>query len=71
MENLIWAGAAISLAGVGLLLWCALAVVRARRAGLSDLALRARLQQIVAYNLAALGISVLGLMLVILGIAFG
>ena len=71
MELLIWAGACISLAGVALLLWCALAVMRARRAGLADADLRARLQQIVAYNLGALGISVLGLMLVILGIVLG
>ena len=45
--------------------------MRARRAGLDEGAMRARLQQIVTYNLGALGVSVLGLMMVILGIFLG
>ena len=71
MEALVWIGAAMSLAGIGGLLWCILAVARARRAGLEDAALRARLQQVVAWNLAALGVSALGLMLVVVGLFLG
>ena len=68
MEWLIWLGAATSLAGVAVIVWCAVAVLRARRAGLDEAAMRSRLQRLVIYNMAALGVSVLGLMLVVLGI---
>jgi hypothetical protein len=71
MEALVWIGTAMSLAGIGGLLWCVLAVAKARRAGLDDAALRARLQQVVAWNLAALGVSALGLMLVVVGLFLG
>jgi len=71
MAWLIWAGAAVSLAGVAGLLWCILFALRARRSGLTDDELRARLQRAVAMNLAALMVSALGLMMVIMGIALG
>jgi hypothetical protein len=71
MQALIWIGAAVTLAGLGGLVWCILSVISARRAGLSDDALRARLQRIVVWNLGALFLSVIGLMLVVLGILFG
>lgn len=68
MEMLIWLGAAVTLAGLALLVWCILRVVRARRAGLSDDDLRAALQKILPVNTGALFLSVIGLMLVVLGI---
>lgn len=68
MQGLIWIGAAVSLAGVAGLVWCILTVARARREGLPEAEMRARLQGIVAWNLAALAVSALGLMLVIVGI---
>ena len=68
MDILIWSGAAISAAGLAGILWCIVAVARARRAGLDEPALRARLQKAVTLNLAALMVSMLGLMLVVLGI---
>ncbi|PQO22236.1 hypothetical protein C2I36_14130 [Rhodobacteraceae bacterium WD3A24] len=68
MEWLIWSGAAVSLAGVAGLVWCVLYALRARRAGLDDAGLRARLQRAVAMNMAALMVSALGLMMVIAGI---
>lgn len=71
MDMLIWPGAAITLLGLGGLVWCILRVARARRAGLPDAELRAALQRIVAFNLGALGLSALGLMLVVLGIVLG
>ena len=68
MDWLIWIGAAVALGGVVGLCRCIQLALRARRAGLDESALRARLQQIVTLNLAALGVSTLGLMMVILGI---
>ena len=68
MEWMVWIGAAVSLGGIAGLLRCIQLAMRARRAGLDDAAMRARLQQIVTLNLAALGVSALGLMLVVVGI---
>lgn len=71
MEWLVWTGAAITLIGIALLLVCVVRVIRARRAGLSDDDLKARLQSVVALNLGALAISAIGLMCVILGLFLG
>ncbi len=68
MEVLIWAGAAVSVTGLLGLLWCIVKVVRARRAGLSDADLRSVLQSVLPVNMAALLFSVLGLMMVVVGI---
>jgi hypothetical protein len=58
----------VSLGGIAGLLRCIQLALRARRSGLDNTAMRARLQQIVTFNLAALGVSALGLMLVVMGI---
>ena len=71
MQALIWAGAALTLLGVAGLGYCVVRTLRARKAGLQDDALRAELQRVVTINLGALGLSVLGLMLVVLGIFLG
>lgn len=68
MDGLIWTGAAVSVAGLAGIVWCIIAVTRAKRAGLDDAALRARLQRVVAINLAALFVSVVGLMMVVIGV---
>ena len=68
MEMLVWGGAALTLGGLAILVWCIVTVARAKRAGLDDAALKARLQRIVAVNLAGLAVSAFGLMLVIVGI---
>lgn len=70
-ELMIWAGVALSVAGLAGLVWCILRVTRARRAKLPDDELRAVLQRVLPLNLGALFLSVIGLMLVMLGIAFG
>lgn len=70
-DILIWIGAALSLAGMAGLIWCILRVHKARKAGLSDADLRAAVQAVLPYNLGALLLSVLGLMMVILGISLG
>jgi hypothetical protein len=71
MDILIWAGAVVSLLGLSGIIWCILAIARARRAGLDDAGLRARLQRVVTINLAALFVSVIGLMMVVIGVMLG
>jgi hypothetical protein len=68
MEYLIWGGAALSMLGVIGLIWCILLALQAKRSGLPDDQMKARLQKVVALNLAALAISALGLMAVVIGI---
>jgi hypothetical protein len=71
MNGLILAGVALSLLGLGGILWCIVAVWRAKRAGLDDATLRARLQRVVAWNLGALFTSAIGLGLIAVGILLG
>jgi len=68
MEMLIWFGAALSLIGLAGMVYSILRVSKARKAGLSDEDLRAAVQAAMPINLGALFVSVLGLMLVIVGI---
>ena len=68
---IIWIGAALSVAGIAILIWCIAVVARARRAGLDDAAMRARLHRVVIWNLAALALSGIGLMMVVAGILLG
>ena len=68
MEWLIWIGTAVTMAGLAGLIWCIIGVAKAKRAGLPDAELRARLQRAVALNLGALFLSALGLMMVIVGV---
>ena len=69
MQMLIWVGAILTLLGVAGLVWCVLIAMRAKREGLSDADMKARLQKVVALNMAALAISAIGLMCVVLGLA--
>lgn len=68
MEILIWIGSILSLLGLLGLLWCIKTVLRAKKAAVSDEELRMSLQKVVPFNMAALFLSAIGLMLVILGI---
>lgn len=68
MEALIWIGAVAALAGVAGLIWCIVLAMRARKSGLPDDEMRAALQRVVVLNMGALGVSALGLMLVVAGI---
>ena len=68
MTALIWIGTALSLTGLTGIIGCIVSVLHARRAGLPDDALRARLQRVVAWNLAALFTSAIGLGLVAAGL---
>lgn len=68
MDILIWIGAAVTLVGIGLLLWCIITIARARKEGLPDAELRAKLQRVVALNFGALLLSAIGLIMVVIGI---
>lgn len=68
MQILIWMGAAAALIGVAGLVFCVLQALRARRSGLDDAAMRTELQRLVVLNMTALGISTLGLGMVVAGI---
>ncbi len=71
MDWLIWTGAGVSVVGLIGLMWCILKVSRAKRANLEEAAMREVLKGIVPLNLAALFLSVIGLMMVIFGISLG
>ncbi|RZW12378.1 MAG: hypothetical protein EX266_01735 [Rhodobacteraceae bacterium] len=71
MENLIWIGAIVSLIGIAGLIWCVLIALKARRAGLDEATMKARLQKVVAINMGALFLSAIGLMMVVVGILLG
>ncbi|MFD2854870.1 hypothetical protein ACFSZS_08945 [Seohaeicola zhoushanensis] len=68
---MIWAGAVLSLLGLTGIVWCILRVNRARKAGLDDEALRAAVAAVLPVNLAALFLSMFGLMLVVVGVILG
>lgn len=68
MEALVWLGAFISLLGLAGLIWCIATVWKARKANLPDAEMRATLQRVMPLNTGALFLSVIGLMVVVLGI---
>ena len=68
MEILIWIGSILSILGLIGLLWCIKTVIKAKKLADSDEELRTSLQKVVPLNMAALFLSAVGLMLVILGI---
>ena len=68
MEILIWIGSILSILGLIGLLWCVKTVIKAKKLANSDEELRTSLQKVVPLNMAALFLSAIGLMLVILGI---
>ena len=67
-DIVIWSGAALSLLGLVGLIWCIIRVSRAKRAKLADDDMRKVLQAALPLNLGALFLSVIGLMMVIVGI---
>lgn len=68
MEWLIELGALISLAGIAGLIWCILMALKARQVADNEDDMRVRLQKVVVLNMGALGVSALGLMIVVSGI---
>ncbi len=68
MEFLIVLGALVTLVGLAGLVWCIIRVTKARRQGLDEEALRLVMQSTVALNMGALFVSVIGLMMVVIGV---
>lgn len=68
MDLLIWAGAALTLAGLAGLAICIRRALALRRARLSDAETRAALARLLPLNLGALLLSAFGLMLVVTGV---
>ncbi|HRK42956.1 MAG TPA: hypothetical protein PLH11_07945 [Gemmobacter sp.] len=71
MDWLVALGATISLIGIAGLIWCVLLALNARKSSPSEDIMRARLQKVVLLNMGALGVSALGLMIVVTGILLG
>jgi len=71
LEWLVWSGAAVSVLGLMGLVWCIIKVRRAKKSGLDDAAMRATLQSVIPLNLGALLLSMVGLMMVVVGIFLG
>ncbi|MEL6886775.1 MAG: hypothetical protein AAFP87_19865 [Pseudomonadota bacterium] len=70
-DGLVWAGASFTVLGLAGLIWCVVTVWRARRSGLPDEEMRAVMTRVLPRNLGAVFVSVIGLMLVIVGIFLG
>lgn len=70
-DIVIWTGAALSLLGLVGLIWCIVSVSRAKRKNLPDAEMRDVLKRVLPLNLGALFLSVIGLMMVIVGIFLG
>jgi hypothetical protein len=71
MEWLVWIGAAISTIGLVGIVYSIVAVTSAKKAGLDDDALRAKLTSILPINIGSLLFSILGLMMIVTGILLG
>ncbi|MCB1338361.1 MAG: hypothetical protein KDK10_13185 [Maritimibacter sp.] len=68
MDWLIIIGTIVALAGLAGLLVSALKVIRARRAGLDEAALKDAVRAAMVLNMGAFALSALGLMMVVVGV---
>ncbi len=69
MQGMIWGGAAVTLAGVLLLVWCIRLASRVRHNAADDPEkARAALTRVLYWNMAGLGLASLGLMAMVAGI---
>ncbi|MDG2405319.1 MAG: hypothetical protein P8M25_10305 [Paracoccaceae bacterium] len=71
MTDMIWIGSIVSLIGVAAVIWCIATVRNAQKSDLSDSDIRLVLAQVLPKNLAALFISMIGLMIVVTAILLG
>ena len=71
MDTLVWIGTFVSCLGLAGLILCIVSAWRIRRSGADESVLRARLQKLVAWNMGALLLSMLGLMMVVAGLFLG
>jgi len=70
MEWLVWVGTGISLIGLFGLIMSIVRVARLKKQKLEDDDLRAAVQKVMPLNLGSLFLSVIGLMVVMVGISF-
>lgn len=66
MAALIWGGAVVALLGVAGLAWCVRLSLKAKTA--DEATARALMAKVVVYNLASMGVAVLGLLCVVAGL---
>ncbi|QDC10392.1 hypothetical protein FHY55_14555 [Oceanicola sp. D3] len=71
LSLLVWPGALIALLGIIAILACVRSVMKARNAGLSNEEMVAHMQKMGAWNMAALGVSAIGLALMVMGLLLG
>ena len=68
MDFLIWGGAVVSFSGLVGLIWCIIKARQAKNAASSDEELKAAIRKLIPWNMGALFLSTIGLMIVIVGI---
>ena len=68
MDFLIWGGAIVSFSGLVGLIWCILKARQAKNSANSDEELNAAIRKLIPWNMGALFLSTIGLMIVIVGI---
>ena len=68
MDFLIWGGAIVSFIGLIGLIWCIIKARHAKNAANSDEELNAAIRKLIPWNMGALFLSTIGLMIVIVGI---
>ncbi|WP_347833142.1 hypothetical protein [uncultured Planktomarina sp.] len=68
MNWLIIPGVIVTCIGLGLLLYIIARIWRAKKQGLGDAGMKAQLQAAISWNLAAMGCSAIGLIIVVLGV---
>lgn len=68
MDLLIWGGAVVSLIGLVGLIWCIIKARQAKNAASSDEELNAAIRKLIPWNMGALFLSTIGLMIMIVGI---
>ena len=71
MTGLIWIGSIVVLIGVTAVIWCILTVRNAQKSDLTDAEIRLVLAQVLPKNIAALFVSMIGLMIVVVAILLG
>ena len=68
LHIVIWIGTALTLLGIVGLAWCIKLVLGIKRQDLADDQARVAMQRVVAWNMGALAVSFLGLIMVVVGV---
>ena len=68
MDFLIWGGAVVSFSGLVGLVWCIVKARQAKNAANSEEELNTEIRKLIPWNMGALFLSTIGLMIVIVGI---